>query len=258
MPDRPPCADELTLWRRLRKQGDAVARERLLELHMPYARSIATIHWLRRSGDDMHFDDYVQFAALGLIECLDRFDPNQGVGFRVFAERRLHGSLVDGLEQFTEKQQQSAGIARLMAQRREATPESEEGNAQPPAAPVSRSTDRLLRHVADAGIGFALTWLLDGSGMALADDPVANIPFYRSTELRQLRERMLELMKQLTERERAVIRGHYFQGLTFEQIASHLGISRARVKQLHRRAIERLRDTAHAAKVCMLEGGAGV
>ena len=45
----------------------------------------------------------------------------------------------------------------------------------------------------------------------------------------------------LSERDQTIIRQHYFNGLTFEQIGSLLGVTRARVSQLHRAAIDNLR-----------------
>src|SRR5207244_249386 len=130
---------------------------------------------------------------------------------RSFAARRMHGALLDGLERVTEEQQQIASRKRLEQQRLE----SIRDGAQPANA-RERSTEQLLAYVADAGLAFALAWLLDGSGMLHAEEKTASLPFYRSVELRQLRERIVELVKVLPPQERRVVHAHYFQEQAFQ------------------------------------------
>ncbi|HJX10080.1 MAG TPA: sigma-70 family RNA polymerase sigma factor, partial [Candidatus Binatia bacterium] len=65
---------------------------------------------------------------------------------------------------------------------------------------------------------------------------------YQSFEIKRLRERMAELLTALPERERSIIRHHYFEHREFVVIAGMLEISKGRVAQLHARALQRLRD----------------
>src|SRR5207247_5117094 len=98
-------AEEAALWRQLRATSDAQAREKLLALHLPYARTLAATFYARRFHDEIEFGDYLQFASVGLLEALDRYDPGRGVQFRTFAARRMQGAILNGLEKLTEKQQ---------------------------------------------------------------------------------------------------------------------------------------------------------
>ena len=108
---------EGALWQKLRDGGDDDARARLLEIHLPYAKVVAASYYSRRYHDEIEFGDYLQFASLGMIEALDRYDPQRGVQFRTFAARRMHGSILNGLERLTEKQQQIAARQRLRQER---------------------------------------------------------------------------------------------------------------------------------------------
>lgn len=108
---------ERDLWNSWRKDGDEDARGQLLSLHLPYARVVAASYYAKRLHDEIEFGDYLQLASLGLIEAVGRFDPEYGVQFRTFAARRMHGSILDGIEHLTEKQQQIAAKQRLDAQR---------------------------------------------------------------------------------------------------------------------------------------------
>jgi RNA polymerase sigma factor for flagellar operon FliA len=49
------------------------------------------------------------------------------------------------------------------------------------------------------------------------------------------------MLEHLTPREQAVVRMHYLQGMTYEDIAATLRITKGRVSQLHQQALERLR-----------------
>jgi RNA polymerase sigma factor FliA len=226
--------EEAVLWEQLRSGGDAAARERLLGLHMGYARVVAGAYYARRFHDEIEYADYLQYASVGLLEALDRFDPCRGVQFRTFAARRMHGAILDGLERFTEKQQQIAARQRLEDVKALAGEGSGAG-AAPPQDP-----QQLLAFVSEAGIGLALCWLLEGSGMVDDGASVAQ-PFYRATELRQLRERLVLAIEGLPAQERTVIRSHYLQEVPFEEIAATLQLTRGRISQVHRRALLRLR-----------------
>ena len=232
--------EEALLWRQLRVEGDTRARERLLALHLGYARVVAAAYYARRYHDEIEFADYLQYASIGLLEALERFDPARGVQFRTFAARRMHGAILNGLERFTEKQQQIAARQRLRAERmhdlKALAGERSGSGALPP-----RDTQQLLAFVSETGIGLALCWLLEGSGMVDEGAEAPPQPFYRSAELRQLRARLVQAVEGLPAQERTVIRSHYLQEIPFEQIAASLQLTRGRISQVHRRALLRLR-----------------
>lgn len=252
--DAPPSAvasDEAGLWALWRGGRDEPARQRLLTLHMSYARIVAASYYSKRLHDEIEFGDYLQLASLGLIDAMERFDPGVGVQFRTFAARRMHGSILDGLEKLTEKQQQIAARQRLLSQRRAAIKEAAalevDGEA---GSPNARSSDQVLKYVAEAGLAFALSWILDGSGMMDRGGGSESLPFYRSVELQQLRQRIVDLVGSLPAQERKVIRHHYFQEIAFDEIAQSMQLTRARISQIHRKALTRLKDTIRARQDC--------
>lgn len=94
------------------------------------------------------------------------------------------------------------------------------------------------------GIGLALAYLLEGTGMIDAQEEGAeHHGYYQRVELRQLQQRIRELVDELSEQERTVVRCHYLQEMQFSDIATMLGLSKGRIAQVHRQALERLRST---------------
>lgn len=233
----PAATLEAALWRRLREDADTGAREQLLALHMPYAKVVAASYYGKRFHDEIEFGDYLQYASLGLLEALERYDPARGVQFRTFAARRMHGAILNGLERLTEKQQQIAARRRLRNER----VQDIKALGAPAGDGAPQDAEQLLRFVSEVGIGLALCWMLEGTGMVQTPDAGAHAPFYRSVAIRQLRDRLLHAVDSLPPQDRTVLRSHYLQELPFDEIAATLQLTKGRISQIHKQALQRLR-----------------
>jgi RNA polymerase sigma factor for flagellar operon FliA len=231
----PRAGDEQALWHNLRATADADARDQLLALHLPYARIVAATYYSKRFHDEIEFGDYLQYASIGLLEALERFDPDRGAQFRTFAARRMHGAILNGIERLSEKQQQIAARQRLRAERVDAAKQLAGGD------PGKLAGDKLCDYVAEVGLGLALAWLLEGTAMVEVTERAEVTPFYRHAEIRQVRERLLQAVDSLPAQERTVIRSHYLQDVPFEAVATTLNLTKGRISQIHKQALQRLR-----------------
>lgn len=234
---------EQVLWERVRVQGDMQAREALVRLYLPYARALAAKAYARRGTDELEFDEYLQFATVGMMESMDRFDPGQGVLFKTFATRRITGAILDGVLTLSERYQQVALSRRIAEERLESL-------AQEPDA---AGPDTVLRELAGIGVGLALGFILDGTGMLESQDAALPDTTYSNLELRQFRQRIADVLEQLTSREQEVIKMHYFNSASFDEIARQLELTKGRISQLHKRAIGRLRSLLAKGDACDVE-----
>lgn len=247
-----PTADEAVqdLWMRWRRGADAEARDQLIRHYLPFARMMAATTYARRTHNDIEFAEYMQLASVGLIEAVDRFDPAQGVQFKTFASKRVHGAVLNGLTRLTEKNQQIAITMRLRQERLEAAKEAAaEAVEDTRAAGGTRRADQLFRYLAEVGIGMALGILLEDTGMVdteafgnEASAPSPEISYFRRTEIRQMQQVMRDAVGRLSEQQKVVIRYHYLQEIPFDEIAATMGVTRGRISQLHRQGLLRLRE----------------
>ncbi len=225
--------EEAALWRRLAEGRDkTAARLGLIEYYLETARIVAAKLYAHRPSGELEFADYMQYATVGLLEAIDKYDPTRNASFKTYATYRIHGAVLSGIEKSSEKSEQGAFVKRLRQERTESLKkEAERG----------KKTD-LFYEMVDVAIGLALGYMLEDSGMFLdetkktADDP------YHCCELKLLKERIVPIIDALPDRERLVIRYHYYQYIDFKEISEILGISTGRVSQLHARALTLLRQ----------------
>lgn len=239
-PSSPPArdSDEAGLWAQFARDRGVATRNRLIEHYLPLCRTVAGMAYAKRGGLEVEFLDYMQFATLGLIEAVQRFDPALGVAFPTFATPRIRGSILNNLEPLSEHYTQIALRKRIAKERLESlNPPGEPGGGK-------RRKHDLLSSLADLTVGLALAHLLEGSGMLVGEGEEHSYrqEFYENEEQKQLRDTLAKLVRALPEQERRVVRYHYYQGLDFTEIAKLLELSKGRISQIHRQALHLVRD----------------
>jgi RNA polymerase sigma factor for flagellar operon FliA len=225
-----PGRVEAALWRRLRFEADETCRERLFELYADFARALAARDARRRAISYADRGDIEQFAFEGLLQAIDRYDPMNGAPFTAYARRRIAGSIADGIATLSE-----VG-AHARHQRR-----AEQERLRSLAEPREEAADSAVAALSDVAVGLALGLMLERGLVAQSSEPDPGPTAYESLEWREIQMRLLHEVGRLPEREAAIIRHHYENGLSFARIADLLGLSRGRVSQLHRASLDKLR-----------------
>lgn len=222
-----PPRVEASLWRRLRFEAETGCRETLFMRYRGLARSIArrrTKPYANDAGDVEHF------AYEGLLQAIDRYDPLRGIPFGAFARRRIIGSIADSSAHHSEISAQSTGRNRAQRERLLALAKKTESGQDALAA--------LSSLVSDLAIGL----LLEDAGLAISPDGVDTRPnVYDTLAMRELVAILHKEVARLEEREAAIIRLHYQDGVSFTHISELLQLSKGRVSQLHGAALAKLK-----------------
>ena len=240
-----PDPDESALWRAFKHGGDAGAREALFNRHLPLANGIARRRSQRRAGGLVELDDLRQWAITGLLDAIDRFDPARGAPFRSYAARRITGAILDGIAESSEVHSQISQRNRLRYERTRSLVEADAG-----ASPPARALDALI----EIAFGLAVGFMLEDTGLYVeAGAPDLRANQYETLSYREALRGVSDAVGKLPAREQTIIRRHYLEGLTFDQIGRLLGLSKGRISQLHRGAIAQLRDRLRVGEDFNLE-----
>lgn len=223
--------DEQALWRRFVQFRRPRDREALIGFHAEFARMHAAKLYADRQIAEIEFDEFHQYAMVGLLEAVDRYDPDRGAGFRTYASHRIRGAILSGVEKHCEKQQQITARSRIREERFQELLEEVTATEQDP----------FLRLV-DLAIGTAIGYMLEDSGMFQTDEGACEHNIYRSRELKDLARALDGLVDTLPPQERSVIRYHYYQQIRFDEIAAKMGLTKGRISQVHHRALRRMRE----------------
>ena len=200
--------DFVGLWAR-RLDGDELARCALIEHYVPMASRIARAMNVP-VGAVAGADDLESAALIGLIDAVDRFEPDRGVPFEGYATLRIRGAVLDEVRRVDD-----LGRADRRRQRALVATGGE------PRGVATVSLDELLDR------GFA--------GGAVNDDVGERF------DAEDLRGRVESALACLPVRQREVLARYYGDSLTLREAGVRMGISEARACQLHGRAIQNLR-----------------
>src|SRR5689334_25443344 len=77
------------LLKRYHEEGDASARETLVQRHLPLVRSLAR----RYAGRGEALDDIEQVGAIGLIKAIDRYELSRDVALTTYATPNVVGEI---------------------------------------------------------------------------------------------------------------------------------------------------------------------
>ncbi|MCX7875633.1 MAG: sigma-70 family RNA polymerase sigma factor [Melioribacteraceae bacterium] len=155
--------------------------------------------------------DYFQFGIEGLSEAIDRFDPDYGTKFETYAIQRIRGKIYDELRKYTEKLEPVL-----------------EGEA----STIFPTSNLSMNHSIGDDDGMQLYEMLPND----EEKPDAVL------EKKDLKERLLELIKELNEKEKTVLSLYYYEDLNYKEIAQVLNITVSRVSQIHSRVLETLKQ----------------
>ncbi|MGH8834617.1 MAG: RNA polymerase sigma factor WhiG [Actinomycetes bacterium] len=239
------------LWRRYKVTGDAGLRERLILHYSPLVKYVAGRlgMGLPASVDQA---DFVSYGVFGLIDAIEKFDPDRATKFEPYAIRRIRGAIIDELRAL------------------DWIPRSVRAKARAIERAYSELEGRLFRHPTDAEVAsylgvelddlhttfsqlsmsnvLALDELLTTSvertgGVSLGDtiEDTAAVDPVDAFEASETRQRLARAIENLPEREQTVVTLYYFEGLTLAEIGHVLGVSESRVCQIHTKSVLQLR-----------------
>jgi RNA polymerase sigma factor FliA len=218
--------EECQLWISHRVGNDRTAHQQLFFRYSPWSRAVARDVYRRIRIPQMEWNDYAQNATIGLLEAMNRYDQNRGIEFMAYAKPRVRGAVFNGLRHYLSESSRRENHADRIYDRIDSF--SGSSSEEP--------LDQLISSVAGLGLGF----LIDSN--AAFDFFNSNSDASDSIQKHQMDVLLEGALAKLPEREKLVLTLHYYQHMAFVDIATLLGISKGRVSQIHKAAIQRSRE----------------
>jgi RNA polymerase sigma-B factor len=238
-------AGEAELWRRFASTRDPAIREELVRRNLPFAKRLA----LRYRGASESFDDLLQVANLGLINAIDRFDPEREIPFTAFASPTILGELKRHFRDRVWTVRVPRGLHDLMAEVDKAITELTKELQRSPSVPEIaerlevEQTDVL--EVLEANHNRRPLSLDRPAGAEDGDEAPPAEWVGAEDEGFDLVEGRIALdaaLPYLDERERLVLKLRFAEDMTQSQIAERIGHSQMHVSRILRRALARIRE----------------
>jgi len=245
-------ADLQLQWDRWLKRKNATARDHLIVHYSPLVKFVAG-----RVGaglpSNVDAGDLIGSGVFGLIDAIERFEPDRGVKFETFAVPRIRGAIYDGLRQLDwvprSVRSRSREVERAFSElehKLRRSPSDEELAAHLDLTDAELAN--WLASIASTTVGHLDRAVAAGAEVAASDDTSSNSP-PAVVEEKELGKVMRDEIRRLPDREKLVLSLYYDEGLTLSEIGDVLGVTESRVSQIHTQSVLHLRSRLHAAGI---------
>jgi RNA polymerase sigma factor for flagellar operon FliA len=236
------------LMTRYRQTRDIALRNELV-MHYSYIAKVVGVQMRGITANYAQLEDIVHQGIIALIDCVERFDPTKGIGFKTYAFMRVQGAVID----FVRKQDWFPRRIRV--------------NAKAVFAAHDDLCNKLLREPTQAELakhlGMPLQTLqknyseINNSVLLSFEGILQNIA--QSDELmgrhgneddmpetnlfkNELSDTLKQAIEELSERERLVVTLYYYENMKLSGIAKVLNVTDQRVSQINTKAVMKLRS----------------
>jgi len=244
----------------------AAERDALIVATLPLIKHVAH-RVATRLPANIEMRDLINAGVLGLLDAVDKFEPERGVKFKTYAEVRIRGAILDSLRNLDwaprSLRKKSKDLERIYADlsQKLGRPATDEEVSEAMGEDIE-DFHALVEQLHGLTIGsFENVGDSEDSDNYINyyPDDGTNDPYVRfqSSELTAL---LGQAIDELPEKERLVLSLYYYEEFTMKEIGTLLGVNESRVSQLHTKATLRLRT--RLAKLvpdveAMLKGVAG-
>lgn len=240
------AAEPYELWKNYLLEKSPELKEQLIIRYVPLVQRIAA----KISGQlPAHCikDDLYSYGIFGLLETIDRYNPELGIPFSSFASKRIKGAILDGLRKEDWVPVNVRKKAKLIEQAYRKL-EALQGNVRDEevAAELGISVEEFRNWLSNIQYITIISLdepLAEDEGSLLkvgvldetSPDPA------RQSEEQEIKKLLAKAVGELPEKEKTVISLYYYHDLANKEIAQVMELSDSRVSQLHTKAILRLR-----------------
>jgi len=225
----------------------AFDRNSMILEYYPLVKSIA-YRLVSRFPSNIDVDDLINVGTLGLINAIDRFNPERQESFKAYAELRIRGAIIDELRQLDwvprSVRQRVAELERCQR-----SLEAELGR-QPTDQEVADHMGLQLKDYHELTRSTALLSVVSLEDLGVHDENKRDILQVLKGnsedpdhifEAKCATDKLASAISALPQKEKIVVSLYYYEDLTLREIGEVLGVTESRVSQIHSQAVGRLK-----------------
>lgn len=241
---------EEELWIEFKKTRSIAIRDMFIKQYMPLVKYVAGKVSVGMPAS-VEFDDLVGFGQFGLLDAINKFDPDKNVKFKTYAVTRIRGAIFDELRQLDwvprsvrqKSREIEDTIVRLESNLGRTASDAEVASAM--GISESEFQQTVMKVSGTSVLSLNDVWYSgdDSDHVSIGDSIEAPSSLNPDVivEREEIRRVIIEAINELPEKEKMVLVLYYHEDLTFKEIGQVLDVSESRISQLHTKANLRLR-----------------
>jgi len=242
---------EEELWLQYRKKRDPAIREAFIKQYAPLVKYVAGKVAVGMPSN-VEFDDLVGYGVFGLIDAIDKYDPEKNVKFKTYAVTRIRGAIFDELRLIDfvprsvrqKTREIESTISSLEAQLGRTASDQEIAGAMGMDEAEYMKTIQKISGTSIISLN-DLWYSGDDNDKVSIGDSIES-PSSMNPDVMvvndEIRRVIVEAINELPDKEKKILVLYYYEDLTLKDIGRVLQVTESRVSQLHTKAVLHLRS----------------
>lgn len=235
------------LWQQFVEQGSVEAKNKLIQTYSGLVHILVGRICAGEKYGIFDKEDLYSYGIIGLIEAIERYNPQHGVKFETFATLRIRGQIIDNIRKSNWLPKDiSKSIRELDAAAEQLSAAGisvDDENLMKFLNIDKARLDKILRYANQSNLIYLDNFI---HGENNEERFIDNLPDNQISPLdsiitKQNTIELSEAITKLTEKEQMVLNLYYYEELTLKEISLILELTEARISQIHSKIIQKLR-----------------
>ncbi len=238
------------------RRGKKKKKDALIMKYAPLIKYIAT-RIAARLPMHIEIQDLINSGVLGLMDAIEKFDPDKGVKFETYAEYRIKGAILDSLRAMDWVPRSVRKVATLLEntyaelEKKLGRPARDEEVAEAMDVEVEK-LHKIMSRVSHVSMVSLERDNKNSTHPCLLDRLINpdDASGFDKLDVEEMRDVLAETVERLPEKEQTVVSLYYYNEMTMKEIGKVLNLTESRVSQIHTKAVLRLRGKLRKFYYC--------
>lgn len=217
----------------------------IVENYYPLVQKIAK-NVYKKLPSSVEYDDLVSYGSIGLLDAVNKFDPDKGFKFETYASIRINGSILDGLRQedwLPRTVRQKLKKIESVKTDLEAKNEYTFSNLADALDTTEEELNSFVSKHNTQFVTFEYNHSGDDENLSLSDILADHKTLSDGNVfLQSLSSSLEKRLERLTDKEKVVFLLYYYENLTLSEIGKLFNVTESRICQIHSNGIEKIKQ----------------